>query len=309
MFSADKPLTDAERALIMRDIKIDRDNFVQRVAEYRRQPVEKIDALADGSSMLGEQALENGLIDRLGGTEEALAYLEQAIGEPPCALLLTRRNSRTYLSEREVGLALLVLALRPEFESVALEARDDVHVRVLHDLPRMRAIVHVDIDAVGADRALDCPRKRVHRARDRRPILRRNIKNIFEWSFGMTSVWLSVHGTDVEKSERPLVLVDFVRGKFPAHYFAKDAIRTHVCSIWYFVSCIHTAYDIRNTRYNAVMEISELVRTLLAKRGVESANDITAFLNPDYELHTHDPFLPGRDGRGRDTAPACHCTE
>ncbi|MEK7480266.1 MAG: single-stranded-DNA-specific exonuclease RecJ [Patescibacteria group bacterium] len=39
------------------------------------------------------------------------------------------------------------------------------------------------------------------------------------------------------------------------------------------------------------MEISELVRTLLAKRGVESANDITAFLNPDYELHTHDPFL------------------
>ena len=83
MFSADKPLTDAERALIMRDIKIDRDNFVKRVAEYRHQPVEKIDALADGSSMLGEQALENGLIDRLGGTEEALSYLEQAIGEPP----------------------------------------------------------------------------------------------------------------------------------------------------------------------------------------------------------------------------------
>ena len=83
MFSADKPLTDDERALIMRDIKIDRDNFVKRVAEYRDQPVEKIDALADGSTMLGQQALESGLIDSLGGTEEALAYLEQAIGEPP----------------------------------------------------------------------------------------------------------------------------------------------------------------------------------------------------------------------------------
>jgi len=83
MFSADKPLTDDERALIMRDIKIDRDNFVKRVAEYRNQPVEKIDALADGSTMLGQQALENGLIDKIGGTEEALAYLEQAIGEPP----------------------------------------------------------------------------------------------------------------------------------------------------------------------------------------------------------------------------------
>jgi len=40
-----------------------------------------------------------------------------------------------------------------------------------------------------------------------------------------------------------------------------------------------------------VMEISELVRTLLAKRGVENDADVAAFLNPDYELHTHDPFL------------------
>src|SRR3989338_4957707 len=39
------------------------------------------------------------------------------------------------------------------------------------------------------------------------------------------------------------------------------------------------------------MEVSELVRSLLAKRGVESADDIAAFLNPEYGLHTHDPFL------------------
>src|SRR3989338_11343492 len=39
------------------------------------------------------------------------------------------------------------------------------------------------------------------------------------------------------------------------------------------------------------MEISELVRTLLSTRGVENDADVAAFLNPDYELHTHDPFL------------------
>src|SRR5665213_1065517 len=39
------------------------------------------------------------------------------------------------------------------------------------------------------------------------------------------------------------------------------------------------------------MEVSELVRSLLSKRQVESEHDIAAFLNPDYELHTHDPFL------------------
>ena len=82
ILNPDKPLTEAERALIMRNIKIDRDNFVERVAEYRHQPIENIDALADGSAMLGEAALESGLIDQIGGTEEALAYLEQAIGEP-----------------------------------------------------------------------------------------------------------------------------------------------------------------------------------------------------------------------------------
>jgi len=39
------------------------------------------------------------------------------------------------------------------------------------------------------------------------------------------------------------------------------------------------------------MVISELVRTLLSKRGVENDADVAAFLNPDYELHTHSPFL------------------
>lgn len=39
------------------------------------------------------------------------------------------------------------------------------------------------------------------------------------------------------------------------------------------------------------MELSDLVRTLLSKRGIEHEADIAAFLEPDYELHTHDPFL------------------
>ncbi len=39
------------------------------------------------------------------------------------------------------------------------------------------------------------------------------------------------------------------------------------------------------------MEVSALVRSLLAKRGVESDESIAAFLEPDYVSHTHDPFL------------------
>ena len=39
------------------------------------------------------------------------------------------------------------------------------------------------------------------------------------------------------------------------------------------------------------MEVSDLVRTLLAKRGIESDEHVDAFLNPDYVAHTHDPML------------------
>lgn len=81
-FNLDKPLTESERALIMRDVNISHDNFVRRVAEYREQPLEKIAALADGSTLMGKAALEAGLIDSIGGTDEALGFLEQAIGEP-----------------------------------------------------------------------------------------------------------------------------------------------------------------------------------------------------------------------------------
>ena len=37
--------------------------------------------------------------------------------------------------------------------------------------------------------------------------------------------------------------------------------------------------------------ISDLVRTLLARRSVESDSDIGAFLAPDYVAHTHSPML------------------
>ena len=39
------------------------------------------------------------------------------------------------------------------------------------------------------------------------------------------------------------------------------------------------------------MEISAFVRSLLARRGIESDEHIAAFLEPDYERGTHNPFL------------------
>lgn len=81
--SPNKALTDEEMMLLQRDIEITHENFVASVASLRDLAVEQVAALADGSTMLGAMALENGLIDRLGGQQEAYAALEEAIGEEP----------------------------------------------------------------------------------------------------------------------------------------------------------------------------------------------------------------------------------
>lgn len=83
MLDPDKALTYEERQLLERDMKIIHENFVKDVAENRGLDIEKVRALADGSSMLGEMALENGLIDRIGDLYDVRQYLEGILDEEP----------------------------------------------------------------------------------------------------------------------------------------------------------------------------------------------------------------------------------
>lgn len=79
--SLDKALTDEEKKLLMRDVNIIHQNFIQVVAANRKLDAAKVAALADGSTMLGDMALLNGLIDQIGGEAEAKEYLKGIIGE------------------------------------------------------------------------------------------------------------------------------------------------------------------------------------------------------------------------------------
>ena len=71
----DKPLTSEEKELIMRDLKIMHEAFVKNVSKNRGIEIEKVEKLADGSTMLGKMAKENGLIDEMGDTKSAKAWL------------------------------------------------------------------------------------------------------------------------------------------------------------------------------------------------------------------------------------------
>jgi len=78
MFS--RTLTDEERQ-IMQDISdAAYEQFVAAVAEGRGMDLERARELATGQLYLGTQALELGLVDRLGGIEEAIAYLAELNG-------------------------------------------------------------------------------------------------------------------------------------------------------------------------------------------------------------------------------------
>jgi Periplasmic serine proteases (ClpP class) len=78
-FNLDKPLAPAEETLIMRDVNIAYQDFIQKVADNRKLSVDKVKQLADGSSMLGAQAKESGLIDEIGDINSAITWLKSKI--------------------------------------------------------------------------------------------------------------------------------------------------------------------------------------------------------------------------------------
>jgi len=65
--------TDEQRAIIDRMLDRIYDDFVSRVAASRGMTPEAVDAIGRGRVFTGEQALENGLVDALGGFDVALA--------------------------------------------------------------------------------------------------------------------------------------------------------------------------------------------------------------------------------------------
>ena len=83
MGSPDRALTSDERSLIQRDLDIIHDVFIRAVATNRGLPEERVRALADGSTMLGKMALENGLIDQIGSKKEVWDKLGTLVGDEP----------------------------------------------------------------------------------------------------------------------------------------------------------------------------------------------------------------------------------
>ena len=82
-----KPLSDEERAMFERDLRIVHEEFVAAVANYRSVAVETLQNLADGSSMPGRSALDLGLVDELGGRQSVKEALSGILNTDTNALV------------------------------------------------------------------------------------------------------------------------------------------------------------------------------------------------------------------------------
>ena len=74
-----RKLTDEEIAIWERDLAIMHEHFVQELSKNRGLDIEKVRELADGSTMMGQMALENGLIDEVGGWNEVFEYIQSQV--------------------------------------------------------------------------------------------------------------------------------------------------------------------------------------------------------------------------------------
>jgi protease-4 len=77
---ASKPLSPETAQLMQDSVDAVYELFVDRVASGRGMAREEVEKLAQGRVWTGEQALERGLIDGLGGLTEAVLYAKRAVG-------------------------------------------------------------------------------------------------------------------------------------------------------------------------------------------------------------------------------------
>lgn len=83
--STSRPMTKAERELLKSLLEDIHTQFMSAVARGRRLPMDKVKKLADGRIFTGEQAKRAGLVDRLGGFQDAVQEAKRLAnikGEP-----------------------------------------------------------------------------------------------------------------------------------------------------------------------------------------------------------------------------------
>jgi protease IV len=99
----DRELTEDERRLLQELIDISYGQFVQVVAQGRKLDPERVRSFADGRIFTGQQALEYGLVDRLGTEEDARRWLAELADLDPEKVQTVSLEEKKPLLSKLVG--------------------------------------------------------------------------------------------------------------------------------------------------------------------------------------------------------------
>lgn len=100
----DRQLTEPEQGILQELIDISYNQFVTTVAEGRNLPVETVKTFADGRIFTGQQALELGVVDRLGTEEDARRWAAELVGlDPDKTKVQTIEEKKSILSRLVPG--------------------------------------------------------------------------------------------------------------------------------------------------------------------------------------------------------------
>ena len=80
MYEPEAPFTEEERAKVWEQIQRVYEMFLERVSASRAMDQLKVDTISGGRVWTGRQALDNGLIDQLGGLSEGLKKARELAG-------------------------------------------------------------------------------------------------------------------------------------------------------------------------------------------------------------------------------------
>jgi protease-4 len=94
LLSSTSDFTEPERAKFRRFLETFYTTFVTKAAEGRGKTYEELHAVAQGRVWTGEQALERGLIDELGGLDDAIAKAAELANVSPAETAIVRIPER-----------------------------------------------------------------------------------------------------------------------------------------------------------------------------------------------------------------------
>lgn len=127
VFSLNKKLSDEELQITQEEVDNIYQLFLKRVADGRGMKVEEVHKIARGRVWTGEDALENGLVDEIGGMNEAITYTKKKIGSKRGELIY-------YPKVKENKLESFIEMIEEEEEGASLKSNSILNHRYLKEI-------------------------------------------------------------------------------------------------------------------------------------------------------------------------------